>query len=386
LLAPVLIAAVIRPATAQTISISGPGVSGDTLTLGFEAPITGTGVNYGTSFEEAANAYWKWAASQGRKIANKTVKIIAQDDQLRPDTATLVCTRLAEQAFLIVGWQGSVNAKACAAAANRAGTPYVARGNDESIGEFPVYFATSPTYSSDGQILARFIKDTMGGAGTKVMFGAFNTPANEILTKSFEKTAESLGLGVSPSVRIGYTAASAEQVSGALAIRDSGAQVTPLIWSPAVLATAFSTWNAQNYHPKLLLYVNDQQAEFLCNTLTPEQTAALYAPNPWPNVDLVEKVQPGFKQAFQQLTGREPNSNDVSIWTTMAFVDAMFQKAGPDITRAAFLERVGNATIETPFLGPVTYRPGNHIDAGSEFMLKLSCADKALLTYSKVSR
>lgn len=374
------------PAWAQQ-TISGPGVDANTITIGFEAPITGTGVNYGTSFEDAANAYWKWAAAQGRRIAGRTVKVVAQDDQLKPDVATQVCTRFAETAFLIVGWQGSANAKACAAAANRNGVPYVARGNDASIGDFATYFATSPVYAADAQIFARFIKERMGGPGTKVQFGSFTASTQDVLLNSFEKATKAAGLNHVPPVRVSYTSSNAEIVSAALAMRDAGTQVAVLIWSPAILATVLSTWKAQNYHPKLIMYVNDQQVDMLCGgQLTADQTKELYAPNPWPNADYVEKVQPGFKAAFKQYTGKEPNSNDVSVWATMAFVDAMFQKAGNDITRKTFLERVGNATVETPLLGPVTYKPGNHIDAGSQFMLRLSCADKTLVTDSKVSR
>jgi ABC-type branched-subunit amino acid transport system substrate-binding protein len=374
-------------ASAQTASISGPGVDAGTVTLGLAVPITGTGVNYGTKFEDAANAYWKWAAAQGKRVAGHTVKIIVQDDQLRPDTATQVCTRFSENAFLIVGWQGSNNAKACAAAASRAGTPFVTRGNDPTIGEFPTYFATSPTYVADAEIIARFIKDHMGGPGTKVQFGAFSASTNDVLVQSFDKAAKEQGLQLAPAVRVGFTSSSAEQVTAALQIRDAGTQVAAMIFSPGVLATVFSTWNAQNYHPKLILYVNDQQVDFLCGALTPQQTAELYTLSPWPTVEYAEKVQPGFRAAFKQYGGgKDPDSNDISIWATMAFVDAMLQKAGPNITRETFMQRVGNATIETPMLGPVAYKPGNHIDAGSQFMQQLSCQNKALVTLSHVGR
>jgi ABC-type branched-subunit amino acid transport system substrate-binding protein len=379
-----LLAAAANAAWAQ--SISGPGVTDQFVTIGFAVPITGTGINYGTAFEDAANAYWKWAAAKGQKIAGRTVKVIAQDDQLRPDTATQVCSRLAESSFMIVGWQGSANAKACAAAATRLNTPYVMRGNDPSIGEFSGYFATSPTYAMDGEILARFIRERMGKAGTKVQLGAFNTSTNDVLVDSFEKGAAKQGLSAAPAVRVAFNSPNAEIVSAALKMRDAGTEVAALIFSPAILATVFSTWNAQNYRPKLILYANDQQAASLCETLSPEQTAALYAPNPWPTAEYVEKVQPGFKAAFREFGGREPNSNDVSVWATMEFVNKMLEKAGPDITRDNFFKRVGNTTIETPSLGPVTYKPGDHVSAASQFMLKLSCQEKLFLTDSRVSR
>jgi hypothetical protein len=70
----------------------------------------------------------------------------------------------------------------------------------------------------------------------------------------------------------------------------------------------------------------------------------------------------------------------------MEAVDEMLQKAGPDITRQTFLERVGEATIETRLMGPITYKPGDHQGATSQYMLKLSCEDKRFGNDLKVSR
>jgi len=76
---------------------------------------------------------------------------------------------------------------------------------------------------------------------------------------------------------------------------------------------------------------------------------------------------------------------DVSVWATMEMIEGMLKVAGPDITRKSFLDKVGSATVETPLMGPVTYKPGDHQGARMEYMTRLSCQDQKMLTFSKVS-
>jgi ABC-type branched-subunit amino acid transport system substrate-binding protein len=377
-------AAMAAPALAD--SISGPGVTDTTITIGFVAPITGLGINYGTSFEDSANAYWTDAAKKGRRIAGRTVKVVAQDDQFRPDQATLACTRFAESAFLIAGWQGGGNQKACAVAATRGGAPYVTRGFDPSVGESPNFFATSPTSIQEAQILARFITQNMGGAGTKVQYVGSSSQAADALIEAFNKAAQQDGLSVAPAQRVAFNGAAAEVAAAALQVKNAGTQVVASSLAPSQLSILFSTWNSQNFYPRLIIYANDQQAASLCQTLKPEQTAALYAPSPWPTAEYVEKVHPGFRTDFKQIAGHEPTSVDVSVWATMELIERMLQVAGPDITRKSFLDKVGNSTVESPLMGPVTYKPGDHQGAHNEYMTRLSCQEQKMLTSSKVSQ
>jgi ABC-type branched-subunit amino acid transport system substrate-binding protein len=351
-----------------------------------DIPITGAGLAFPTDVQAAASAYWRWQADQHNTIDGRTVTLTVSDDQFSSSVATQNCTQMSANSFLLLGYSGTSVIGACAAVGSRAGVPFVSRGLDPGFGQYTSYFAISPTYSEDGNLIARWVSQQMGGPGTKVSIVTYNTPQFDGLVGNFNDTARQLGFVALPAQRLSATAGAAESNAAALALRDAGAQVVVLDVVSAQLFTIFSTWTAQSFFPKIVMYGSAGQVPTICKTLGSNK-GDVYVPNPWPQADYAAKAEPAFAQAVKKYGMSEADSYvDMAFWSEMEVVDQMLRATSTtgSLTRASFLNKVQTLSINTPLMGPIQYTPTNHLGSRAEYFLKANCATNTLDTVAKV--
>lgn len=363
---------------------SSPGVTKSTISIGLDVPITGIGFSLGSGVEKQAQLYWKWEAAHGKKIVGRTVQLSVHNDQFSSSVATQVCASEAPNSFIMLGWQGSNVIGACAQYANSQGVPYIARGLDAAFGKYRTYFALSPSYPHEGELVARWMRQHMGARpGSKVGFITYNTSEFNGLNNAFSAEARSLGLTVVPAQRISLTAGIAESQAAALAMKNSAAQYVYLDLAKQMF-TVLSTFQAQSYYPHIVLYGANAEAKAICGLLGPNK-ADVYAPSPAPELDYARAHDPNFFKAWSEYIGGQPTDIGLYFWWEMKAVAAMLETTGNPLTRARFIQRVEHSTIATTLMAPIHYTAADHIAATKEWMLRLDCTSGQFLTAANVS-
>jgi ABC-type branched-subunit amino acid transport system substrate-binding protein len=388
-----LLAVVLAGLVASSVAVArnqlGPGVSNSTINIAIHMPITGAGLDYGSAGPNAANFYWRWLSDHHQKIAGRDVHLTIADDQFSSSSATQVCTQLASDNLLIIGYQGTPVVTACAAAANHLGIPYFSRGLSPDLGiQNATYFPLSPTYKNEAPIIANWMVQKMGGRGTKVAMFTYNISSFDYIVNRFEGQARYVGLNVIPAERISLTAGPAEIQAAALDLQRKGVQAVYVNMSPTAVFPAFSAWKAAGYSPGVIDYASASQVPTLCSSLgSTSPRPKLYAPSPWPGADLAVKADPNFAKAVAKYTGKPPTDIEVQFWANMQLIGNLLQAAGPkNLSWAGLMKALENQKkpIQTPLLGPVKYTVGNHIDGvHREYMLQANCQKGTLFTFAK---
>lgn len=361
------------------------GVTGSTINIGMNVPLTGVGLTFGKDPTLEAGLYWKWLAARHVKVDGRSVHMVVKNDQFTASVATQVCSSMATSSYILAGWQGSPVVAACARYANSHGIPYVARGLTPSFGKYHSYFAISPAYTSEADLVARWMRHAMRvPKGSKVMMITYNAATFDALVNAFSKAARAEGLTVVPAQRISYTATQAESQAAALAAKSAGAKVV-YVDLGTQLFDVLTTFEDQGYSPKVVTYGVDAEATSFCKVLSGANRTTVYFPSPTPELDYARKHDPSFFAAVKKYLGGAPTDFELYFWWEDQLIQQMLLKAGPTLTRPGFVRDVGSSSISTALSPTIRYRPHDHVTADKEWMLHLDCSTKQLVTVGQVA-
>jgi branched-chain amino acid transport system substrate-binding protein len=147
--------------------------SADTIKLGVIGPLTGDLAGYGIPMLNAAKLV-VGDVNAGGGINGKTLEIIAQDDQCKPELSTNAATRLiADGADIVLG-------PVCSGA-TKAALPILASKKIISIspaatspaltqsGEFPYFFRTTPSDDAQALLAAKFAIQALGAKKVAIL-------------------------------------------------------------------------------------------------------------------------------------------------------------------------------------------------------------------------
>jgi len=167
--------ALVLPLSVQAASAADPGVTGTSVLLGGTAPLTGEASSGGLTAKGAA-AYFAYVNARGR-VARRTITYKIVDDEYDPAKTIQGTRQLVEsdKVFAIFNPLGTAQNIATRAYLNSKGVPqlFVASGWGGWAREaktFPDTVGFIPTYTGEGIIYARYIKQKIPSAKIAVLY------------------------------------------------------------------------------------------------------------------------------------------------------------------------------------------------------------------------
>lgn len=362
---------------------SGPqdrtGVTGDSITIGIHAPVTGAAPFPAQAFALGREVYWKWSGAP--KIHNRTVKVLFEDDQYSPVTARDRCRKMAEQqkSFLLVGGGGTDQIQACAQYAASKQVPYLSPGVTQiGVDNLPNYFAFSMTYAQQAELLWQMImKDSrLSPNSGKVAMIRTDTPNFDDAHDAFVSAAKKRGKTLVLDRTLPKNPSQTDYNGAAQQLSSSGAQIVHIFVAPThyVLLTAQLP---SGYRPwwiggGITMGLN-AILETGCSTSQNAMDKGLFF-SPIPGLDKIDSIDPNYRKAYREVNGgAEPDDIGLILWGLNKTLHQMFDKAGKDLSRQSFIASTQSSSFETKVYPPQKYSPQNHLGGTQVHLLKADC-------------
>jgi branched-chain amino acid transport system substrate-binding protein len=175
----------------------GPGNSTESgpIMVGYYGDLTGRTSSFGVSTKRGA----EMAADEINKaggINGRTITMLSEDDEGRPEKAATVVTKLIDQdkVIAVIGEVASGNTLAAAPKAQKAGVPMISPSSTNpavtQVGDY--IFRVCFIDPFQGEVMAKFAANTLKAKTAAIMMD-FNAPYSRGLTDFFEKSFTSLG-------------------------------------------------------------------------------------------------------------------------------------------------------------------------------------------------
>lgn len=356
------------------------GINDTEIRIGIHAPVTGAAPIPQNAFEEGKDVFWN---SPDGKVGGRTVKVFFEDDKFDPATAVQKCKKMVEQdkVFLLIGGGGADQITSCARYAQSVGVPYLSAGvNEAGIAELRSYFALSATYSQQSPIIAQLIAKRFAGKSAAIAVadsGSFNDAQ-----ASITKALEGAGVKVVYNKRIPKSANAGDAAAIATALQQSGAQVVYFLSSPTTFLSVAAALNP-TYSPQ---FVGPGITSGLATVATVGCQGragidkAIFL-SPFPQLDVVDRIDPGYQRAYQQQLGKKGDDLGLALWGLSKQLKTMFDAAGADMTRQSFVSTLeSGAAFAGGVYPPTQYSARNHFGGSQVHALQADCGSDTFKT------
>ena len=354
------------------------GVTKDTITIGFHAPLTGAAPVPSDSVSKGKDLYFRY---HGKVVSGRTVKVILKDDHYNPSTAVAVCKEMVEKykVFLLSGAAGTDQIAACAKYAESVGVPYISAGVTEAgLTGLRTYFATSMTYPDQGPMLARYMASTMGARGEQNGILWFNTASFQDAHSAWLSGMSSVG---APVVYDGaYDKGSGDQqaIQAVQQMKAKGVDNVYVLTSPAWFLRVLIAAKNQGYSPQWtgvgITMTFDTVAGVGCRSGTIDG-AKFFSPFPaWSDS---KRYDPNFAKAVQKFHPEE-NGGDDFMWLSWAFSkvgDQLMSLPGRELTRERFIWFAERSTIRPGYFPTLSFSPSDRFGANTVVVNQARCSD-----------
>jgi branched-chain amino acid transport system substrate-binding protein len=359
------------------------GITDTEIVIGLHAPVTGAAPIPQNSFNEAKDVYWDALNEQGGLFGRK-VRIVFEDDQFDPRTAVAKCKKMVteDKAFLLIGGGGADQITACAQYANSVGVPYLSAGvNEEGLAGVRAYFALSETYAQQSAKLIQLTQKQLGGGKFGIAVadsGSFNDAHASIV-----RAAQEAGLDVVYNKRIPKSASQNQALGIAAEMSGSGADVVYFLSSPTTFLNIAAASAGQGYRPQWigpgLTSGLNTVAQVGCSAANSVDKAIFFSP--FPQLDVIDRLDPQFRPAFQKHVGGQPDDLAVALWGLNKTVHQLILGAGEGVTRQSFVQSLeAGAAFETNVYPPLQFSAENHFGAKSVHVVQADCSSRTYKT------
>ncbi len=351
------------------------GVTDESITVAFHAPVTGAAPLPAESFREARDLYWKAAADEGRTfLGREKVEVLFQDDKYDPQNATQVCRQLASTSFIVAGGGGTDQIQACGRLAGVDQFPYFSAGVTEAgLEGNPWYFASSMTYRQQGALLAQYIAKEF--PGQKVGAIVTDTANFNDAVQGFEAGIEQAGISGDYAGVLRHSKNDStwyNQLGNEMANRD--VEILYILTSP-VDYIQFAQQNKDRGFQYVGVGVSMGLNAVLGSGCDEVDDGIFFSP--FPGLDWARENVPEFFAASKKF-GTVPDDLALALWGTNKQLDLLFQRYeemfGTDLTREDFRALVeGSGQLESGIFPAVEYSPENHFGGKSAHVLQANC-------------
>jgi len=359
------------------------GITDTTITIGVHAPISGAAPFPQSSFQKGSPVYWDFLQTKGG-VFGRMVKVIIMDDEYNPASAKRVCQQMVEQnhVFLLIGGGGADQITACAQYANSVGVPYLSAGvNENGLRNLRGYFAFSMSYPAQSPLLVQWATKKLGGG--KFAIAVEDTPSFADAHASIVSAAKAGGLQIVYDKSIPKTVQQTDALSIANGLRASGAQIVYILASPQSFVNIAAAAAGQAYNPHWIGPGITSGLNLVAQVGCPAIGAANFL-SPFPELDVIDKLDPDFVPAYQKYAGGTPDDISLALWGLNKGLAQVFLAAGKDMTRQSFVQTLESGKRFTTNVYPAgQFSPTNHFGSTQAHMLQADCSSR---TYKTVAQ
>jgi len=292
-----------------------------------------------------------------------------------------VCQKMVEQdkVFMLIGGGGADQITACAQYANSVGVPYVSAGvNETGLRNLRGYFALSESYSQQSPMLGQLAKKRLGGG--KVAVAVEDTPSFADAHASILKAFSANGLQVVYDKPVPKNTQQTDALAIANGLKTSGAQIVYILAAPTAFLNIASAAAGQGYTPQYIGPGITSGLNLVATVGCPQIGQARFL-SPFPQLDVVDKLDRDFRPAYQKYGGGDPDDIGLALWGLSKGLNAMFQAAGKDMTRQSFVQTLESGKrFATGIYPPVQFSPSNHFGGGQMHLLRADCSARQYKT------
>jgi branched-chain amino acid transport system substrate-binding protein len=356
------------------------GITDKVIKIGIHAPVTGAAPFPQSSFSKGAPVYWQFLAGKGG-VFGRNVQVVFEDDEFNPATAKRVCQKMVEQdkVFLLIGGGGADQITACAQYANSVGVPYVSAGvNETGLRNLRGYFALSQSYAQQSPMLGQLAKKRLGGG--KVAIAVEDTPSFADAHASILRAMQANGLQVVYDKPIPKNTQQTDALAIANGLKTSGAQIVYILAAPTAFLNIASAAAGQGYTPQYIGPGITSGLNLVATVGCPQIGQARFL-SPFPQLDVIDRLDPDFRPAYRKYAGGEPDDIALALWGLNKGLNAMFQAAGKDMTRQSFVQTLESGKrFATGIYPAVQYSPANHFGGTQSHLLRADCSARQYKT------
>jgi len=336
-----------------------PGVTANTIKIGYLVPLTGA-APIPTSWDDGANLYWNVKNDKGG-INGRKVQLIIEDTESSTTTAVNKARKLVTQdkVFTIVTLDRLEVQEKVAQFLEQVGMPHVMV---QSPANPPAAWRNTFTISIDhvvqGRAIAQFwARDLAAGGGKrKVAFVREQTNALKPGTDAFEAEAKRLGLQVVARETINPQQVDFSQT--VLRLRQSGAEIVWLYMAPTPAATIIGQSGSAGYRPTW--FANSISWGFeLMHGVTGGFMEGAYAFSPW--VSLSNPRAKAYKDAWA--ARQDGAADDIGLvgWGVGGVLDAALTRPGRNLGWDSFRASMRTLKAATDVWAPLDFSGGGSI-------------------------
>ena len=357
------------------------GISDTVIKIGVHAPLTGAAPVPQESFRRALPVYWEFIKEAQGGVFGKNVEVVFRDDQFDPSAAIQACRQMVEQekVFILIGAAGGDQITACARYANSVGVPYFSPGvNEDGLAGLRGYFAISQTYNQQAPMLGQVAAKV--SSAKKVALIHEDTPTFKGSRGAAADAMRQNGMEVVYNELISKGASQAEILTTSNQLRQSGADVVYFLGPPATLIPLAQQGQGQGYVPAYIGPGLSNGLNLVTAAGCPGLSNSQYL-SPFPQLDVIDRFDRDFRQAYREQTGSEPDDLAVAIWGLSKAIHQFFKGAGEGMSRQSLVATLeGGQRYESNVFPPQQYSAENHFGAANAHLLRADCSSRTWKT------
>ena len=378
--APVSAASGIRPR--QTGPVLVPGVSRTAIKVGLHAPLTGASPVPSDSVEKGKDLFFRWLKSKGVEIRGRGIEVILRNDQFNPSTAVAACKEMVEKehVFMLFGFQGPDQMQACARYAASRNIPYVSPGSTTiALDQLPNFFATSKTYAGEGRLLTDFFIEQLRARRRDNGVLYYDSPNWRPGRDAFTRAMHRRNADIAYNRAVTRTAGTAEARTVVEEMKLAGIDNVFIATTPVWFIQVLKEANNQDFFPQWtgtsVTSANDMVVEISCSGGDSIDGAKFLAP--YPAFGDSDRFDDRFRKAVAKFyPDTAPDDFMWQLWALERVIAKMLDRAGRELTRDRFINRVERADrISTGVSPTLHYEPDDHFGARDAHLLRASCTD-----------
>jgi ABC-type branched-subunit amino acid transport system substrate-binding protein len=205
-----------------------------------------------------------------------------------------------------------------------------------------------------------------------------DTPSFQDARDAFVKAAGDAGLDIVVDTPINKTASPNEALTVVQELKGAGADVVMFLGSPTVYVTGLAAGaRSQSFDPT---WVGPGITNGLNAVLTfgcPAVENGLFF-SPFPQLDVIDELEPDFKPAYAQYAGGE-EADDIGLvlWALNKAIALMLEQTGEDLGRAAFMNTIESTEeFDNGLYPPIKITPDDHFGGTGAHLLDADCGTK----------
>lgn len=337
-----------------------PGVTEDTIRIGYLVPLTGA-APIPTSWDEGANLYWNVKNAAGG-INGRKVELYIEDTESSTTTAVNKARKLLTQqkVFTIVTLDRLEVQEAVARELEARNVPHVMiQSPTPPPASWKNTFTVSIDHTVQGRAIARFWHQELAAVGRKVAVVREQTNALKPAADAMVAEARQRGLEVVAQETIDPSAADFTQTI--LRLERNGAQLVWLYMAPTPAARIIGQAGASGYRPTWFANSISWNFELMHGVTAGYMDGKAYAFSPW--VALSDPRTGAYKKAWNECGPCSGDADDIGLvgWGVGGVLDAALSKPGRALGHDSFRAGLRTLRIATDVWAPLDFSGGGSV-------------------------